>query len=735
MLNPRSISLLIAWLLCSLPLAAVAFAQDATPTSAAAEFVGPFGSWRQVACGGVDDTQMLQGELDVLGTAGHSPVLYIGPGTCRITDTLQLGRVRGAAKGKTNITILGADPTTTSIVWAGPDGRPMMLINGVSESRFGRLTWDGGGTALTVYELAWDGQTDYFPTGNRHEYEVFQNLDPKSGVAIRAGTRDFGEAETELIGCRFIGPYAAGLFLYNFNVLDWWVWDSEFRGLYYAVTNHLPNVSKGAGGYAVNRSVFVDNNVDMGIGNTSFFASRWNYSRNANWHVLGTSLGNAPSPWTSQGEVVIDPRTAAFSFGTPGPLGLVDSTIRGPGQQVSVVEGYSASPQGDVWSIGNTFSSEAPFADRQPPYRRRSTDDRYAAQVDDPGPPALPTPPQPSAAPVFEVQGGDIQGALNAAGDQRAIVHIPFGEYAIAQTLSVGPNVTLTGDGYGATRLVAAGADPIVRVRGPSHAVLRDFSMRGSDKEAGILIENADSADGVVHVEQWISSTSGIGVLARFLNSTVVDLIDHLGSSNKVVDYRTREATLRVFNAAGAGSTSMYSLAGGELVSETVYYESNVPTNFIAGGSNGTLVLDSGKVQAKSVDTSQFGAGSMASLLNIFTTGQVQVSFGQNALALGFAYGSQGAGQPLPAEPSFGDGQHALWLPRSNAGGGSRLRDERAALTTDDESYLRDHLAPLRRAVPRTLGGRSSDAEEVVLVRVGGSRLLNGLIVQGQLPS
>src|SRR4030088_3447339 len=88
-----------------------AFTQEALPTE---EFVGPFASWHQVQCGGADDTAVLSSALKEGGTAGASPVLFITPGTCRITTTLTLGPVGG--QGKQFITILGADPATTRIV-------------------------------------------------------------------------------------------------------------------------------------------------------------------------------------------------------------------------------------------------------------------------------------------------------------------------------------------------------------------------------------------------------------------------------------------------------------------------------------------------------------------------------------------------------------------------------------------------------------------------------------------
>src|SRR5215475_8668828 len=76
------------------------------------EFFGPFASWRQVQCTGQDDTRLLQDELSSLGRSG-SPVLYIRPGTCRITATLHLGQGAGGADGVHDVTILGHDPADT----------------------------------------------------------------------------------------------------------------------------------------------------------------------------------------------------------------------------------------------------------------------------------------------------------------------------------------------------------------------------------------------------------------------------------------------------------------------------------------------------------------------------------------------------------------------------------------------------------------------------------------------
>jgi len=724
--------------------------QDVAPTE---EFVGPFPSWNQVQCSGSDDTGLLQSALDNVGLPGQSPVLYIAPGTCRISSTLMLGNRNGVSKHQ--ITLLGADPATTRIVWAGPSGGTMLAVDGVGHSRYGRLTWDGGGSARAVYVLSQTPNTGkYFSTANRHEDEVFTNLAP-DGVAVRAGDSGIGDAETEWIRCHFLGPMSAGILLKNFNVGDYWVWDSEFQNVSYGVTNIVANGESGAGWFAVNRSNFLNSQIaDMAIANTGFFSSRWNYSRGSGQHVLSYPIGNAASPWTAQSETIIDPVRTSYSFGSVGPFGLLGSSIkdqRGDGR-VSVTEGYTAQPGGDLWGAGNTFSSGT-----RPPYTtggstgrvHSGNDDQSDATIFDPGPLSLPATPPASAAPVIEVQNGDIAAALGTAGTSRAVVHIPFGTYQVAQTLEVGPNVILSGDGYGATELRSAGADPILHLAGPSHAVLRDFSVYGWSDQAkqrvatGIAIDNADQPGGLVHSEQWIGAHDEIGILVAGLSSTVVDLLDagassnsHLdtGGANPSVDYRVTNARVHIFNGAGAASDEIYELHGGELVAQTMYYESSIPTTYIAPGSSGTLVLDTGRLAGNpgTLDTSSFsGSLTMIGIGDIGASGNPTPAgsrvFGPNTLLLGYIFGWL----PLDASmPTFTGAPYAMWLPRQNQGGGSVLVSEQSA-GVDDQAQFREHLGPLQSTAPSPLMARSADVSDVRLYRVGGESLRSGMHIMG----
>src|SRR5919197_6387912 len=146
----------------------------------AEEFLGPFSSWTEVQCGGVDDTAVLQAALSALGVGTNSPVLYLGPGTCRISSTLTLS-------SRNAVTVIGADPARTTIVWGSASSGTMFNLAGVGHSRFGRLTWDHAGVGGLIYEGAWPGSDCCFPTDNRHEDEVFKGAidQPGSGAFFR----------------------------------------------------------------------------------------------------------------------------------------------------------------------------------------------------------------------------------------------------------------------------------------------------------------------------------------------------------------------------------------------------------------------------------------------------------------------------------------------------------------------------------------------------------------------
>jgi hypothetical protein len=75
-----------------------------------------------------------------------------------------------------------------------------------------------------------------------------------------------------------------------------------------------------------------------------------------------------------------------------------------------------------------------------------------------------------------------------------------------------------------------------------------------------------------------------------------------------------------------------------------------------------------------------------------------------------------------------------MWLPRQNQGGGSVLVPEQTSGVDDQAEYLREHLGPLRQAVPVQLTARPAEVSDVHLYRVGGQLLRSGMQVVGAGP-
>jgi len=707
-------------------LAALVLGQPWTSTAeieAVEEFNGPFSSWRQVQCGGQDDTALLQNELDTLGRSG-SPVLYIKPGTCRITTTLKL-------EGVHYVTILGHDPADTHIVYAGKPGQAMFMLNGVGHSRFGRLTWDGGGLAGYVYLDAWSPPAPYFPTALRHEDEVFQNVQT-NGIGAALGTAGGGTAETTWIRTRFVGPADAGLLLTNYNVLNQWVWDSIFDRTTRGVTNYIAGRVNGAGAFAANRSVFLNNaEADLQTGNVANpYGDRWNYSRGSQMHARGEGIGSPAPGWTSQGNIILDTPVNPISVGHVGPLGLIDNVIRGgkPEGMIGVNEAYSSSPTGDLWAIGNSFSNSSPHQYAIPQPRGRfhgNIDDKLGQTIDDPGFVLPPTPPATDRQ-VFEPathDGAGIQAAIDAAvacGQPRCVVHLPHGNYPVSSTISVpaGTDIQIIGDGAGATVLQGAGVNgPIVALEGPSHTVVRDLLISGQGAAEGLAIRNPDQPGGLIHAEDVLASGYAIGLQVDGVSHTELDLLDfqaggYTDTPGSIAVQLVRGARATIFNGA-LGADTLYDVRDdSELVAQTIYEEglSKRPVHVLAPGGSGTLALDSTKLQSYTPGT--FDASSFNGMVTVANATTSGISFKAGANFLGLGVVSDSGSLEATSAP------YAWWAARKTDGSGSVPAPEQAAGIDDPKQFLRDHLAPLRAAKPQPFGALSPGVTNVRLYRV-----------------
>jgi hypothetical protein len=151
----------------------------------------------------------------------------------------------------------------------------------------------------------------------------------------------------------------------------------------------------------------------------------------------------------------------------------------------------------NVSAVGNTFTVPCPFAVRG---KLLELDTRIVERNSlNPSVPVLPGVPPQSTERVFEVakgsDGAAIQQAVDAAvafarahEGARPVVHLPQGVYPVTNTLTIpaGVPVQMVGDGAcqwsdGMRGVVLKWADettpgPVLRLLGPSRALLRDFS-------------------------------------------------------------------------------------------------------------------------------------------------------------------------------------------------------------------------------------------------------------------
>jgi len=183
--------------------------------------------WRNVASdvsppalgdGKADDTAAIQNALDAL-TDGS--VLYFPPGTYRVTKTLS---VRNAKSGRLIGALLVGSGRDTRLVWDGPAGGTMVLIDGLAYSRIVGFEFDGRkkasiglhyeaakgfGTEVTHRHLAFRGFTD----------SAVYEKHPNSGQAL---------AETSFENCLFENCGRGVTFL-QFNDYDYTFDGCEFR--------------------------------------------------------------------------------------------------------------------------------------------------------------------------------------------------------------------------------------------------------------------------------------------------------------------------------------------------------------------------------------------------------------------------------------------------------------------------------------------------------------------------
>ena len=548
------------------------------------EFVGPFVSWTNlktvygaVGDGTADDTSAIQNALTELGTEGHPPVLFIPAGRYRITKTLTLEHTN-------SVGIVGDDASTVSVVWDGPAGGTMLRLNGVAYSRFSRLTYDGQRKASVAIEQSWDGLKQPFDTGNEYSDHAFFDVE----YGIHGGFNGHGFAETSIIRSRFIRNTKAGIALGNFNALDIWIWYSAFEDCAMGVTNE-----PGAGNFRVYGSTFRRSSIaDLYMKNTGLFSARGNYSMNSKAFFLSAGPLAHPANIELQGNTIMDSLEATtIRFGNQGPGLLLDNVVKSSPDAKAPIVVWRSFTNADVASVGNTFTVPDPVSVSG---RLIAVDDRVVPAASlTPQVPQLPVSAPNLKRPIVEVERNAdsvvIQRAINRAAQQigaRPVVHIPFGSYAVSQTLTIPPgDLQLVGDGPRTIlRWTGTSRGPVLRISGPTKTTIRELQVDGARNADAVVVEGIDQPGSRVYLEGiqlWTGSE--VNLLVNRLRDAVVDLRDIGHANATATSIKVLGSKVTFFSASSSSNALSYDVSdGARVVVRDTWYEN--------GASRGSLI-------------------------------------------------------------------------------------------------------------------------------------------------
>jgi len=569
------------------------------------EFVGPFASWIDakrdfgaVGDGIADDTAALQGALNELRPYTNRAVLFLPAGTYRITQTLNV--IRTVDSESKDIMIIGEDPSTTTLSWAGPTNG-VMISYGAWFAKMSRLTLDGRSSAKTGI-----AHGTLFSSINEFSDLVFQDL----AFGIEAGPPGgSGNAETAVERCQFVRCAQAGISLQNPNSLDWFVWNCEFDNCGVGVGNIY-----GAGNFHVYESLFRNSGTaDISIGNTGYFSVRNNTSIGSSAFFTATPVPSCGLV-TLQGNTVLSPRGVPIQNGNYGPVVLLDNRIQdyqGLAAQIESSAGFGC--VGNWFSVSNAIPGgfDGPAGIR--------FDNAVACQKMALALPKLPGALSHFNRPVIELSGptnaAGLQAAINLAATmsgQRPIVHLPLGTCTVTQTVTIpaGCDVQVVGDGAkSALRWSGTGIGPVLRLAGPSRATLRDFIVfadSSTNQPDGIVIENCDQPGARIFFDQAnVYFAQQAGLLAEGLVNANVALENFYHSQDQIgvqvyggggpPPYNGVPGQVAIFGGASSLNGLSYDVQkGGKLLVRDIWYEastSNSSPRFMICTNSGSFTL------------------------------------------------------------------------------------------------------------------------------------------------
>jgi hypothetical protein len=479
-----------------------------------------------------------------------------------------------AEAGTQNFSIIGQDPATTTIKWAGGGLDVMFRLSGNGHFRVNRLTFDGNSIAYAGPLEYYSGTGNFFDTGNEYADDVIKNF---VFYGFDCGDGAAGCAEVSLLRDTFSGN-GAGIELGDSNALDIWTWYGTFTNNGKGVEN-----TNGGGNFHVFNSNFSGSTTkDIGISNTGLFTLYNNYSAGSAQFVVCAGSHN-PSVLLLESNVILNTTTSPeISCGNQGPIIALDNTISGRVGATAPVISLSDSGS-DILTTGNTYTIGtanvcSAGGSVQSAGRCHDLGDSVVAQTS-PSAPTLPGTPLNRGRTIYEASASgsgstcsgaspcSIQTAISTAASagNGAVAHIQAGTYSIASTIVIPANtyMQVIGDGAFSKLSWSGGASGLVmKCTGPCKTTFRDFLIDGNSGAASALqITNADQSGGRVFTEQlYANFATTNGLLVNALDNTNVELHDCvIVGSSATVD------TVKVVGGAGANNsvTKMFACAGG----------------------------------------------------------------------------------------------------------------------------------------------------------------------------
>jgi hypothetical protein len=638
------------------------------------EFSGPFASWADVkklgatGNGKTDDTRALQKAIDNLcnplinfntGKDAYM-VLYLPAGIYCISSTLVL-------RGKIGVSIIGADPGTTTIKWIGQGKDTMLWANGSAYFHISRLTWDGNNkTEMEAIGIHWkdkwdDGKSKSFASLNIEITDCLFKGNLQRGISggTYAGGDGTGanDSEVTIKRCTFDKCGEAGIAIHGFNALDYWIWDCRFLNCFFGIKNSHGN-------YHVYRSYFTGSGFsDLRNFDGYYTSMRGCFSENS----VGFSCddGGSCNPFKRifQNNTVLNIKKYPIEFYHIGKVTLWHnnfSKVLDKEHDYWVHTGSWCPATYEIMSIKNRYGAKEPLWNASGAMTKFAIGDTYATNVVGTATnfyKDMDVLPAKKARKIFEVpKGADsrvIQQIISQAAQlkgQRPVVHFGVGTWNINRTLVIPreSDMQLIGDGliYASTLTRDKSSSfrnaPLILVEGPSYITVKDLQL-GNESDnilsSAIVFVNADQPTAEAHLDQIysMSDTSLISENQDYLyiekNNSFFSAGNYLSGgpltrqgkgSAKVCCFGGQFAKLTVNN-------------GARFIGKDCWWEGStrVPLELKGSGEislDGAMIAPNGADSAPTIKIKDFNG--KINLMNMYLQGSVATDPGNSALNL-----------------------------------------------------------------------------------------------------